>query len=160
MHPYEVLSFIADICDTEHPDVIVGNSNGAFLAQIIAQRKKIPALLGNPHFEMTRFLNERIGQHQYKSPRMNGIQDFIIDMNLIDEFDELQKHQFDNINDDMRDKIWGLFGENDTLAHYEPLFLEYYHRTFHFPGNHTPTADEIVEYYAPLIEQLINDTII
>lgn len=55
-----------------------------------------------------------------------------------------------------RDRIWGLFGTSDTLAHYEPLFLEHYTHAFHFPGAHTPTPDEVLRYYVPLVVQLID----
>ena len=63
LHPNEALVFIENICQQEKPCVLVGNSNGAFLAQIVASRLGIPALLGNPYLEMTRFLIERIGKH-------------------------------------------------------------------------------------------------
>ena len=53
----------------------------------------VPALLGNPHFKMSDFLRERIGNHQYKSPRADGKQDFTIDENLIKEFEEMEAHQ-------------------------------------------------------------------
>lgn len=65
LHPKEALAFIEDICQQKRPCVLVGNSNGAFLAQIVASRLGIPALLGNPYLEMTRFLIERIGKHEY-----------------------------------------------------------------------------------------------
>ena len=65
LHPKEALTFIEEICKQEKPCVLVGNSNGAFLAQIVASRLEIPALLGNPYLEMTRFLIERIGKHEY-----------------------------------------------------------------------------------------------
>ncbi len=154
MHPDDAISFVRNLCNAVHPDIIVGNSNGSFIGQITASELKIPALLGNPHFEMTKFLTSRIGNHQYKSPRADGIQNFTIDQKLISEFAELQCRQFDGCSKEMRDKIWGLFGDNDTLAHYEPLFLEHYSTSFHFPGNHTPTADEVKQYYVPLIERL------
>lgn len=154
IHPGPAMQLILKICENEHPDVIVGNSNGAFLAQMAAQHTGIPALLGNPHFEMTRFLSERTGAHRFKSPRADGKQDFIIDDKLIDEFENLQKRQFDVCNKDMEDKVWGLFGDNDTLAHYEPLFLEHYTTSFHFPGNHTPNADEVKRWYYPLAMKL------
>ena len=128
LHPHKALAFITDLCEREHPNVLVGNSNGSFLAQITASRLGIPALLGNPHFEMTRFLSERIGAHEYKSPRADGRQHC--------------------------GRIWGLFGENDHLAHFEPLFLQHYTHACHFPGAHTPTAEEVREYYAPLAEKL------
>ena len=155
IHPKEALMFIHQLCNEEKPDLLVGNSNGSFLAQIIAPIVGIPALLGNPHLEMTEFLKPRIGEHQYKSPRMDGKQDFVIDEALISEFEELQKDQFKNVSPYWKDKIWGIFGEQDTLAHYKPLFLKYYTNAYSFPGGHTPTAEEVKTWYVPLIEKML-----
>lgn len=155
MNPHAALSFIEDICQSGHPQVIVGNSCGSFLGQIVASRLGLPALLGNPYFEMTKFLEPRRGNHQYKSPRQDGNQDFTIDQQLIDEFAEVQATQFDHCSEVNRDRIWGIFGERDTLAHYEPMFLQYYTHSFHFPGAHTPTEEETKGYYAPLVERLM-----
>ena len=155
IHPKEALTFVQQLCDKEKPDLLVGNSNGSFLAQIIAPIVGIPALLGNPHLEMTEFLKPRIGEHQYKSPRMDGKQDFVIDGALISEFEELQKDQFKNVSPYWKDKIWGIFGEQDSLAHYKPLFLKYYTNAYSFPGGHTPTAEEVKTWYVPLIEKML-----
>lgn len=155
MHPEEAVSFIRELCKNERPDVLVGNSCGSFYAQMIAPALGIPALLGNPHFQMTEFLKPRIGAHQYKSPRKNGIQDFVIDEQLIREFAEMQQHQFDGCTSYGKEHIWGIFGEQDTLAHFEPLFLEHYTHSYHFPGGHTPTAEEVRTWYVPLIERLL-----
>ena len=154
LHPYEALAFIRDLCDREKPDVIVGNSCGSFYAQMIAPVIGVPALLGNPHFKMTEFLKPRIGAQRYKSPRANGNQDFVIDEALISEFAELEAQQFQYCNHQSKERIWGLFGEQDTLAHFEPLFLEHYTYSYHFPGAHTPTAQEVKTWYVPLIEKL------
>lgn len=155
IHPKEALTFVQQLCDKEKPDLLVGNSNGSFLAQIIAPIVGIPALLGNPHLEMTEFLKPRIGEHQYKSPRMDGKQNFVIDGALISEFEELQKEQFKNVSPYWKDKIWGIFGEQDSLAHYKPLFLKYYTNAYSFPGGHTPTAEEVKTWYVPLIEKML-----
>ena len=155
IHPKEALTFIHQLCNKEKPDLLVGNSNGSFLAQIIAPVVGIPALLGNPHLEMTEFLKPRIGKHDYKSPRMDGKQDFVIDEDLINEFEELQKEQFRNVTPYWKDKIWGIFGEQDTLAHYKFLFMKYYTNAFSFPGGHTPTAEEVKTWYVPLIEKML-----
>ena len=106
LHPREALTFITNLCEHEHPDVLVGNSNGSFLSQIVASRLKIPALLGNPHFEMTRFLSERIGAHEYKSPRTDGRQHSVINQPLINEFADIQAHQWDDCRPEMIDHIW------------------------------------------------------
>jgi len=156
LHPKEALVFISDLCDREKPDVIVGNSCGSFYAQMIAPVIGVPALLGNPHFKMTEFLKPRIGAQRYKSPRANGNQDFVIDEALINEFAELENQQFQNCSLQSKDRIWGLFGEQDTLAHFEPLFLEHYTHSYHFPGAHTPTAQEVITWYVPLINLLAN----
>lgn len=155
MHPREALELIHQLCDREKPDLLVGNSNGSFLAQIMAPIVGVPALLGNPHLQMTEFLKTRIGAHQYKAPRKDGKQDFVIDEALIQEFEEVQQVQFRYTNPYWKDKIWGIFGEQDTLAHFQPLFMEHYNNVFTFPGNHTPTADEVKTWYVPLIEKML-----
>ena len=155
MHPKEAVAFVRELIAREQPDVLVGNSCGSFYAQMVAPAFGLPALLGNPYFVMTEFLKPRIGAHQYKSPRMDGHQDFVIDQQLISEFAEVEAHQFDLCTPDASDRIWGIFGDHDTLAHFEPLFLEHYTISSHFPGAHTPTADEVQQYYVPLIKQLL-----
>ena len=162
IHPEDTLRFIRELIDYEKPDLLVGNSCGAFYAQIIAPVAGVPALLGNPHFRMSEFLRQRIGQHEYKSPRKDGRQSFVIDEALVGEFAALEAHQFDNYTPQFCDHVWGLFGEQDTLAHFEPLFLEHYTHSFHFPGGHTPfpgghtpTADEVRNWYVPLAEKML-----
>ena len=155
MHPKEAIAFIREMIEREKPDALVGNSCGSFYAQMLAPLSGLPALLGNPYFRMTEFLEPRMGGHQYKSPRMDGKQDFVIDEQLIAEFAEMEAHQFDNCTPESRNRIWGIFGDNDTLAHFEPLFLEHYDTIFHFPGAHTPTAEEVQKYYVPLLRRLL-----
>lgn len=155
LHPKEALAFIRHLCDREQPDILVGNSCGSFYAQVIAPVIGIPALLGNPYFKMTEFLQPRIGGQQYKSPRADGNQNFVIDEALISEFAELESQQFNNSDTDHKERIWGLFGEQDTLAHFEQLFLQHYSQSYHFPGAHTPTEQETKTWYVPLIEKLM-----
>ena len=67
----------------------------------------------------------------------------------------MEAHQFDSYTPYYKDEVIGLFGEQDSLAHFEPLFLQYYNNAFHFPGGHTPSADEVRNYYVPIIEHLL-----
>ena len=154
-HPQMALEQITEICEKERPDLLVGNSCGAFYAQMLVPVVGIPALLGNPHFQMTAFLKERIGEHEYKSPRRDGNQKFVIDEALIQEFAELEAIQFHCCEPSFNDNVWGLFGEEDTLAHFESMFLEHYSHSYHFPGGHTPTAEEVCTWYVPLAEKLL-----
>ena len=85
LHPKEALKEIRSIIDREQPDLLLGNSCGSFLAQMLAPVVGIPALLGNPYFMMTEFLKKRIGEHEYKAPRRDGNQQLVIDEALIEE---------------------------------------------------------------------------
>ena len=155
LHPDQALDKIRQLCLAECPRLLVGNSCGSFYAQLISQSTGLPALLGNPHFAMTRFLSDRIGDHEYKSPRKDGRQQFSITPQLVTEFARLEAKQFDAIPPHQRENIWGLFGTQDTLAHFEPLFLQYYSHSFHFPGAHTPTTEEVRQWYIPLIKKML-----
>lgn len=155
LHPKEALELVHKICDKEKPDLLVGNSCGSFYAQILAPVVGIPALLGNPHFKMTEFLKERIGSQWYKSPRADGKQTFIIDDELIKEFDDIESIQFNFTSPYYTDKVWGIFGEQDRLADFKPTFMKYYNNVFHFPGAHTPTEDEVKKWHAPLVQKML-----
>lgn len=156
LRPHDVMNYLRRLIEDERPDLLVGNSCGSFYAQMLSPLYDIPALIGNPHFEMDRFLMDRIGAHQYKSPRQDGNQTFVITAELAQEFREMQAVQFDNYKPESRNRIWGIFGDNDTLVHFEPLFLNYYNKSFHFPGGHTPTAQWVNEYYVPLVREMLN----
>lgn len=147
LHPKEALAFVRDLCKQEHPDILIGNSNGAFLAQMLSTELQIPALLGSPHLKMSEFVSARIGENRYKSPRMDGKQEFVIEPDLVDEFAGLEAHQWDNWNPSMGNLCVGLFGEKDTLAHFETEIREHYDGIYRFPGDHTPTVEEVREYY-------------
>lgn len=64
--------------------------------------------------------------------RRDGNQRLVIDEALIEEFAELEAVQFDHCNPYYKNRVWGLFGEQDTLAHFSPLFLQHYNQAFHF----------------------------
>ena len=155
MSPHDALSLIRSLCDREQPDLLVGNSCGAFYAQQVAPIVGIPALLGNPHFGMSRFLQERIGHCSYKSPRRDRHQELEITPELVEEFRSIEAHQCSCYNEYYRDKVWGLFGEQDTLCSYESLFRKYYGQSYRFPGHHTPSEGEVRTWYLPLIQKML-----
>ena len=74
---------------------------------------------------------------------------------LIEEFAELEAVQFDHCNPYYKNRVWGLFGEQDVLAHFSPLFLKHYNQAFNFPGGHTPTEQEVKTWYAPLAQKMM-----
>lgn len=151
LHPAEAMDMLQDLCCREQFDLIVGSSCGAFYGQQLVRVTGVPAVLVSPFFRMTEFLQPRIGWHEYKSPRADGNQRFEITHTLIDEFAEMECHQFDCYDEFDRDRVIGLFGSQDTLAHFRDIFLEYYSTAIDYDGPHTMTADNVLHDLVPVI---------
>lgn len=155
IHPYEALDMLQDFCANEQFDLIVGSSCGSFYGQQLVRFTGVPAILASPFLEMTDFLEPRIGIHEYKSPRKDGRQQFEITPELIAEFAEMQKHQFDCYDDFNRNRVWGMFGSRDTLAHFRDKFEQYYSTAINYDGPHTMTAYNVRHDLVPAIRQIL-----
>ena len=157
IHPYKALELVRDVCHTKHPDLMVGSSCGAFYAQQLVKPENIPAILINPYFQMSEFLRTRIGIGRYKGPRRDGIQEFEVTPSLIEAYKEMEKWQFVHYDPSYRNKVWGLFGKRDTLAHFRDVFTQYYPETRDFDGNHTIEPENVRLVLAPMIKEMMED---
>lgn len=157
LNPHDAMEMLLELCDSETFDIIVGSSCGAFYAQQLVRLTGVPAILVSPFFMMSEFLKPRIGIHDYKSPRKDGIQKFEITPELISSFEEVEQRQFDCYDEFNRTRIWGMFGSMYTLAHFRPLFNRYYQVSFDFDGPHTMTADNVINDLVPVIKQMLKD---
>lgn len=155
LRPVEALEHIRHLCTTEQPDLIVGSSCGAFYAQQVVRIEGIPALLINPFFLMSEFLEPRIGTHAYKCKREDGNQTLEITPELIDEFKQMEQHQFDLYDEFNRSRVWGLFGTQDHLAHFKTKFSEYYSTTRTFEGEHTIEPQNVRSVLVPMIQEML-----
>ncbi len=157
LNPHAAMEMLLELCDSEVFDIIVGSSCGAFYAQQLVRFTGVPAILISPFFIMSEFLKPRIGIHDYKSPRKDGIQKFEITPELVSSFEEVEQHQFDCYDEFNRRRIWGMFGSMDTLAHFRPLFDKYYQVSFDFDGPHTMTADNVRNDLVTVIKQMLKN---
>lgn len=157
LHPFKAMDMLQDLCATQRFDLIVGSSCGAFYGQQLVRFSGVPAILVSPFFKMTEFLSHRTGAHEYKSPRADGNQHFVIDNQLIAEFAEMQAHQFDCYDEFNRNRVIGLFGSQDTLAHFRDIFLKYYDTAIDFNWPHTMTADNVRHDLIPVILRTLTE---
>lgn len=155
LHPFEAMDMLRDLCDGTRFDLIVGSSCGSFYGQQLVRPTGVPAILVSPFFRMTEFLAPRIGVHQYKSPRADGRQQFEVTEELVAEFAEMERHQFDCYDEFNRDRARGMFGSRDTIAHFRDLFLEYYSTAIDYDGPHTMTADNVRCDLVPAIRAIL-----
>lgn len=151
LHPYKAMDMLQDICEGDRFDLIVGSSCGAFYGQQLVRFAGVPAVLVSPFFRMTEFLKPRIGWHEYKSPRIDGNQQFEITDELIREFGKMEEEQFDCYDEFNRNRVWGMFGSKDTIAHFRDEFEKYYSIFINFDGPHTMTAENVRKDLIPVI---------
>ncbi len=155
LHPGEAMEMLRDMCEDEQFDLIVGSSCGSFYGQQLVRFTGVPAILVSPFFKMTEFLRPRIGMHDYKSRRIDGVRQFEIDEGLIAEFAEMEKHQFDSYDEFNRPRVTGMFGTNDRIAHYRDMFLKYYDTAISYDGPHTMTAANVRSDLLPVIRHML-----
>lgn len=153
--PSEALETARRLIHSEGVDLLVGNSCGSMLSAWLSPREGIPALLGNPYFAMSEFLEPRKGVKTYKAPRLDGNETVLIDEALIDSYRKVESELFEAGGDLARSRIWGLFGDQDDLAHFRDVFQEHFSQDFTFPGAHTPTFTQARDCYAPLAVKML-----
>ena len=153
--PYVAMAGLLDLSDTLQPDLIVGSSYGAFLGQQMVKIVGVPALLCSPMLHMADFLATRIGHHDFKSERADGVQCYEITPALVAAYRKMEAHQFDCYDEYYRPRVWGLYGSQDTLAHTRQEFLMYYSHVVDYDGPHTMTPENVRTTLAPAAREIL-----
>jgi hypothetical protein len=91
------------------------------------------------------------GTFEFFNPRKDGKTTFTITTEIIQHFAEMEAHQFDGIADEDREKVYGLFADNDTTVNCEDIFLQHYENVVHFHGEHRLNRHVVEETLIPLI---------
>lgn len=150
--PADALPFLKDLCRQEQPNVIVGTSMGGMYAQ---QMYGFNRICVNPAFFMSSASKVlKVGKFEFFKPRLNGEKEFVITEDIIMHFAEMEAHQFDGVNSEDQDKVWALFGSNDTQVNCEEEYLKHYQHVVHFLGGHRLDDRTINDVLIPLILQL------
>lgn len=151
IRPQEAMDLLLRVCETEQPDLIIGTSMGGMYAEMLYGRDRI---LVNPALEMGDTMKEHgmIGQQHFSNPRQDGIQDFIVTKALVKEYKEMTEHCFENVTDEeRRQHVWGLFGDEDTTVNTYDLFRQHYPRAIRFHGEHRMNDKSFMHSVVPVI---------
>ena len=91
-------------------------------------------ILVNPALRMGDTMKEHgmIGQQHFSNPRQDGVQDFIVTKALVKEYKEMTDQCFAGVSDEEQQRVWGLFGDEDTTVNTYDLFREHYRRQYAF----------------------------
>ena len=152
--PSDALVLLEGIFSREKPDLIVGLSLGGFWAQKLRGFRKV---LVNPDLHPSRLLREKTGVMEYLSPRQDGAVSFTIDETVCQGYEDLEKDEFDGLDDGEVALTSGMFADKDEMVDCFDEFLEHYPGRGHrYPGTHLPNFPETKKYILPLIENEIS----
>ena len=150
IHPQEAISMLRALCQEEKPSLIIGTSMGGMYTE---QLRGFDRICVNPALEMgeTMKAHGMTGTQQFQNPRLDGIQEFYVDKSLIKEYKEQSEQRFEGLTDEDRQRVYGLFGDEDTTVDTYDLFHEQYPQATHFHGEHRMNDKSFMHSVVPVI---------
>ena len=150
IHPAEAIALLRDICQQEHPDLIIGTSMGGMYAEQLYGYDRICV---NAALEMgeTMKAHGMTGTQQFQNPRQDGVQEFYVDKTLVKEYKDQSEQRFSGVTDDELQHVYGLFGDQDTTVDTFDLFHDVYPQATHFHGEHRMNDKSFMQSVVPVI---------
>ena len=115
LHPEEAIALLHRLCQDEQPDMILGTSMGGMYTE---QLRGFDRICTNPALCIADTMHDHglTGTQQYQNPRLDGVQTFYVDKALVKEYRTVSERRFENLDDADRQRVFGLFGDEDTLV--------------------------------------------
>lgn len=152
LHPAEAMDLLHHTCETENPDLIIGTSMGGMYAEMLYGYDRI---LVNPAFQMgdTMLKHGMLGKNTFLNPRQDGVQEFIVTKALVEEYKEITAKCFAGVTEEeSRDRVYGLFGDEDPVVHTCDLFSQHYRNAISFHGEHRMNDKILLHSVLPVVQ--------
>ncbi|WP_302024317.1 YqiA/YcfP family alpha/beta fold hydrolase [uncultured Prevotella sp.] len=152
LHPAEAMDLLHHTCETENPDLIIGTSMGGMYAEMLYGYDRI---LVNPAFQMgdTMLKHGMLGKNTFLNPRQDGVQEFIVTKSLVEEYKEITARCFAGVTEEeSRDRVYGLFGDEDPVVHTRDLFSQHYRNAISFHGEHRMNDKILLHSVLPVVQ--------
>lgn len=152
LHPAEAMDLLHHTCETENPDLIIGTSMGGMYAEMLYGYDRI---LVNPAFQMgdTMLKHGMLGKNTFLNPRQDGVQEFIVTKALVEEYKEITAKCFAGVTEEeSRDRVYGLFGDEDPVVHTHDLFSQHYRNAISFHGEHRMNDKILLHSVLPVVQ--------
>ena len=150
VHPEEAIQLLHNICEQEQPALIIGTSMGGMYTEQLAGYDRIcinPALC----LADTMQAHGMTGTQTFQNPRLDGVQQFYVDKALVKEYRQVSERRFSNVNDEERQRIYGLFGDKDEVVDTFDMFAANYPLATHFHGEHRMDDQSFMHSVLPVI---------
>lgn len=133
--PEEAMQLLENVCQTEKPDLIIATSMGAMFSEMLYGYWRI---LVNPAFQMgdTMTSHNMVGKNTFSAPRKDGVQEFLITKQHVRLYRDMTMRCFHRACEEDKRKVFGLFGDKDTVVDTRHIFQEHYPQDISFHGEH------------------------
>lgn len=150
LEPTEAMQLLRDTIEKEKPDLIIGTSMGGMYTEML---RGVDRILVNPAFQMGDTMAEHnmMGKQTFQNPRQDGVQEVIVTKALAKEYKAITELCFNDITDEDKQHVYGLFGDEDELVHTFDLFRSHYPQAIHFHGGHRLVEKVVHHYLLPVI---------
>ena len=150
LHPEEAIALLHQLCRDEQPDIILGTSMGGMYTE---QLRGFDRICINPALCIADTMHDHglTGTQQYQNPRLDGVQTFYVDKALVKEYRTVSERRFEGLDDVDRFRVYGLFGDEDTVVDTFDLFYEHYPQAIRFHGEHRMDDRSFMHSVMPVI---------
>jgi predicted esterase YcpF (UPF0227 family) len=126
VHPEEALQLLKSMAENEKPDLIIGTSMGGMFTEMLHGFDRI---LVNPAFQMGDTMSSMTGRQEFQNPRKDGVNEIMVNKSLIKEYKDITGLSFKDIDDNDKNRVIGMFGDNDPVVHTFDIFRSHYPST-------------------------------
>jgi len=150
VHPEEAIALLRRTCEAEHPDLIIGTSMGGMYTEQLRGYDRIcinPALC----IADTMQAHGMTGTQTFQNPRQDGVQTFYVDKAMVKEYRLRSEHRFEGLDDEDRQRVYGLFGDKDDLVDTFAIFHEHYPQAISFHGEHRMNDRSFMHAVVPVV---------
>ena len=150
VHPQEAMDLLRQLCADEQPNLILGTSMGGMYTE---QLRGFDRICTNPALCIADTMHEHgmTGTQTFQNPRLDGVQQFYVDKTLIKEYRLVSEQRFQGLDDGDRQRVYGLFGDEDTVVDTFDLFHEHYPQAISFHGEHRMDDRSFMHSVLPVI---------
>ncbi len=150
VQPQDAISLLRELCDKERPDLIIGTSMGGMYTE---QLRGFDRICVNPALCIAETMQAHgmTGTQTFQNPRQDGVQTFYVDKTMVKAYREVSEQRFEGLDDEDRQRVYGLFGDRDDLVDTFALFKEHYPQATHFHGEHRMDDRSFMHAVVPVI---------
>ena len=150
VEPHEAMDLLHGLCKEEQPDLIIGTSMGGMYTE---QLRGFDRICVNPAFCIadTMQAHGMTGVQTFQNQRQDGVQQFYVDKALVKAYREVSEQRFEELDDEDRRRVYGLFGDRDDLVDTYGLFCEHYPQATRFHGEHRMDDRSFMHAVVPVI---------